>query len=259
MQAVAVSGDEPPNGPRLVLDNGRSYEVGDDVGPVIEGMAGPWDDVVVTSPALVKAQHLHPKSKGASRSEDPVGPGMRVSIRSDIAPGNYPVTATLNGKTVATAQMKVVAQRPAEIRRFAIEPRDKKVRPGESVVVVLSDDHAAPDEDSVAVNSPAFEGSQRIKVDSPDDPACKCDDGATVYAARITVSKGTGTGTYRVTAVSHHGRTVSVAKLTVAGDEKGSGAWVLWSFVGGTGSAVVAAGACLAVSSRRRRAEVGSD
>ncbi|MEV5506709.1 hypothetical protein [Streptomyces orinoci] len=247
-----------PSGPRLELDDDRPYEVGESVGAVVEGMTGPWDDVVVTSPALIHPLHLHPREKGASRSEDPLGPGMRVSIRSGISPGSYPVAASLNGRTVATARLKVVPQGPARIGRFVVETKDgKKARPGETVLVVLSDAHAAPDEDAVIVSSRALGGSHRIRDDGTDDPACKCDDGATVYAGRITVPRGTGSGTYEVTAFSHHGRKTTVTGLAVRGDEKGPAPWEPWVFATGAGTAVVAAGAWLAMSRRRRGAGAG--
>ncbi|MEV5240085.1 hypothetical protein AB0K89_13390 [Streptomyces cinnamoneus] len=260
VRAVASPGDETPSGPRLVLGD-ASVEVGDTAGFAIEGMAGAWDEVDVSSPALTGTLRLHPESKGASHSADPRMPENLVRVRSGLPPGSYEVTATSHGRPVASAQLKVVAQGPARIRRFALLPKTEKARAGEKVQVVLADDHAAPDEKAVTVTSRAFGGSRTVKEagpDSPDNPGCKCDDGATVYAAWIDVPKGTPSGTYDVTVVSHHGRKKTTQRLSVTGDDD-SATWVPWACSGGAGAVVLAGGAWLVASRRRRRLRAESD
>ncbi|MFI9721476.1 hypothetical protein ACIHFE_17790 [Streptomyces sp. NPDC052396] len=258
MDAVAATRDGTPSSPRLVLDD-SSFEVGANPGFAIEGMSGTWDEVEVTSAALVKTLRLHPERPGAARSDDPFLPDARVGIRSGIAPGSYPVTATLHGRTVATARLKVVPQGPAQVRRLDLEPRGKKAHAGEKVLVVLSDDHPAPDEQALTVESDAFGRPRRIREDSPDDPWCKCDDGATVYAGRIAVPKGTPSGTYNVVVISHHGRKKTIRTLAVDGDNNGFDAWTPWIFAGGAGTAVLGAGVWLAVWKRRRPPAVGAE
>ncbi|WKX69192.1 hypothetical protein [Streptomyces sp. XD-27] len=255
--AVAAPGDEAENGPRLTLAD-APVEVGDTFGVAVEGLTGPWDAVDVTSPALSGPLRLTPESKGATHSADAAMPQAQARVRSGISPGDYPLTAKLNGRAVATGRVKVVPQGPAEIRRFALEPKGTKARPGEKVLVVLSDDHAAPDEEAVTVASRAFGGSHSIAeaaADDPDNPACKCDDGATVYAARIAVPKGTPSGTYDVTVTSHHGQKKTTKRLVVAGeeagDEKDSGVSAPWIVGGGAGVVVLAAGTWFVVSRRR--------
>ncbi|WP_431045814.1 hypothetical protein ACQUSR_29770 [Streptomyces sp. P1-3] len=263
-RSIAAPGDAPA-GPRLTLAH-APVEVGDTFGLAIEGLAGPWDAVAVTSPALNGPLRLTPESKGATHSVDPFMPQARAQVRSGIKPGNYPLTAKLNGRAVATGRLEVVPQGPAEIRRFALEPKGTKAHPGEKVLVVLSDDHAAPDEAAVTVESRAFGGSHSIREagpDSPDNPACKCDDGATVYAARIAVPKGTPSGTYDVTVTSHHGQKKTTKRLLVAGDEaagdeKDSGDRAPWFLAGGAGVVALAAGAWFVVSRRRRHADAGA-
>ncbi|MFC5724798.1 hypothetical protein ACFP1Z_32090 [Streptomyces gamaensis] len=143
---------------------------------------------------------------------------------------------------------------PAQIRRFALEPA--RVRPGEKVTVILSDDRAAPDEDTLPLKSPRFAASSRMRLTppgSPDDPGCKCDDGATVYVGHVTVPYGTASGTYTVTVVSHHGQHTSTAQLTVhGGTGAGSDAWVPWA-AGCGGAAALAVGTVLVAGRRRRR------
>ncbi|MFI9723826.1 hypothetical protein ACIHFE_29915 [Streptomyces sp. NPDC052396] len=163
---------------------------------------------------------------------------------------------------MAAAQLKALPQGPAEIRRFDLEHKGREVRPGGKVLIVLSDDHAAPDEHTVAVNSGAFGGSHNVKEtgpDNPNNPGCKCDDGSTVYATWVTVPERTPAGTYTVTATGHHGQQISRKLLAVAGDETKANSWQPWVFVGGAGAAVLAAGAWLALSRRSRRAATASE
>ncbi|WP_226599086.1 hypothetical protein [Streptomyces violascens] len=138
------------------------------------------------------------------------------------------MTATSNGRTVATANLTVVPVAPADIARFVAGPKGGRlgiddstprvtVRPGSDIVVLLADYHPARNEDALTVKSEAFEGPPTIRTGNSDDPGCKCDDGATVYAGDITLRTDVPVGTYPLTVVSHHGQQTSTAQLKVAG------------------------------------------
>ncbi|MET9364584.1 hypothetical protein ABZX93_27205 [Streptomyces sp. NPDC006632] len=149
------------------------------------------------------------------------------------------MTATSDGRVVASANLTVTAPAPAEITRFVaghggtplgVDDATPKVvvRPGSTVVVLLADVHAAGNENALTVTSPAFPGPLTIKTDSPDDPGCRCDDGSTVYAGHTALRTDLPVGTYRITVTSHHGQSTSTAELKVAGSpEKHYWPWLI--------------------------------
>ncbi|MGW2814007.1 hypothetical protein [Streptomyces sp. NPDC001415] len=229
--AVADTGAPVPGasqaGPRLTLDWDQ-VEVGGWAGVAITGMPPGWDAVTVSSPALTAPVRLTPKKPGGPDSRRfPESDGE--DVRGDIAPGTYPVTATRDGHTVASARLTVTPQAPALITRFVAGPKSGNlgradstprvtVRPGSQIVVLLADHNPAPDEDTLTVRSRAFEAPMTITTDDDDDdPGCKCDDGATVYSGHTTVRGDLPAGTYPLTVVSHGGRNTSTAHLKVGG------------------------------------------
>ncbi|NUL02825.1 hypothetical protein HRW07_06085 [Streptomyces lunaelactis] len=224
---AATAAPSPSGGPHLEFDWDK-VEVGGRVGVGITGMPPDWDVVTVTCPALKKPIRLTPERQGASQSRQfPDSKGE--DVRSDIAPGTYPATATSDGRTVATAQLTVTPEAPASISRFVAGPKggilgsgdstpEVTVRPGGEIVVLLADGNPARKEDSLTVKSKAFEGPLTIRTESEDDPGCKCDDGSTVYAGHTTLRDDIPAGTYSLTVVSHHGKKTSSAQLVVSGE-----------------------------------------
>ncbi|MGW2858432.1 hypothetical protein [Streptomyces sp. NPDC001205] len=216
-----------PAGPHLAFDWDK-IEVGGWAGVAITGMPPGWDAVTVTSPALTAPVRLTPKNAGARESRRfPASEGQ--DVRGDIAPGSYPVTATRDGHTVASARLTVTPQAPALITRFVAGPKSGNlggadatprvtVRPGSEIVVLLADHSPAPAEDTLTVRSTAFEAPMTISTDDEDDdPGCKCDDGATVYTGHTTVRDDLPAGSYPITVVSHEGNHTSTARLRVGG------------------------------------------
>ncbi|MFC3574719.1 hypothetical protein ACFOZ0_15830 [Streptomyces yaanensis] len=200
--------------------------------------------------------------KGATRSVQVDGPGSRHRIRPGLHPGIYPVTATSHGRTVATARLKVAAAGSAKIGRFVIGPKDAfpgsgipaAVRPGSEALVVLTDLRPVPDEDSLTVTSPIFKGALTIRTDSADDPGCKCDDGATLYAGHTTVRNDIPKGHYMLTVVSHHGQQTTRQRVTVAGEPVAQGRpWMIGGVVA-AGVVALTAGGGIAVRRRSRKA-----
>ncbi|MFI6686687.1 hypothetical protein [Streptomyces sp. NPDC050485] len=259
--AVASGGapapEASPAGPRLVLDWAQ-VEVGGWVGVGITGMPAGWDAVTVSSPALAAPVRLTPKRKGASDSRRfPESEGE--DVRAGIAPGSYPVTATRAGHTVATTRLTVTAPAPALITRFVAGPKSGNlgsadstprvtVRPGSEVVVLLADHNPAREEDTLTVRSTAFREPLSISTDNSDDPGCKCDDGATVYAGHTTLRGDLPAGTYPLTVVSHQGKQTSTAQLSVGGRPVTHyGRWVI------SGGVAVALAGVLALVLRRLR------
>ncbi|WP_444477824.1 hypothetical protein [Streptomyces inhibens] len=255
---AAAAGGNPSGGPRLMyFGNQGRVENGEPVWFSIEGLRAGWDTVTVRSPALVEPIRLTPAKKGSAQSAQVDAPGSHHRIRGDIAPGMYPVTATAHGRTVATTRLKVTARGSAMIGRFVIGPKDAfpgsdtpaDVRPGGEVLVVLTDRQPASGEDVLTVTSPVFDGRVAIRRDSADDPGCKCDDGATVYAGRATVRGDVLAGTHPLTVISHHGRQTTTRQVTVAGEPVGQGRpWL----VGGIAAGVLALAAGGWVLLRRR-------
>ncbi|MFE0510560.1 hypothetical protein [Streptomyces sp. NPDC058964] len=221
-----------------------------------------WDTVTVTSPALVEPITLTPVKKGATQSAQVDAPGTRHRIRSGLRAGTYPVTATSHDRIVATARLKVAAEGSAETGRFVIGPKDAfpgsdvpaAVRPGGEVRVVLSDLRPAPNEDSLTVTSPIFKGPLTIRTDSSDDPGCKCDDPATVYAGHARVRDDVPEGRYTLTVVSHGGRQTTTQRVTVAGKAVAHGrSWMAGGAVA-AGSVALIGGAAIAARRRSHKA-----
>lgn len=255
----AVTGS-PSAGARLeyFVSQGRSLEAGDTLWFGIEGMPAGWDVVTVTSPALVEPITLKPWRQGARQSVQVDGPRSRHRIRSGLHAGTYPATATSHGRTVATARLKVTAEGSAEIGRFVIGPEDAfpgsgspaDVRPGSEVRVVLTDLRPAPDENSLTVTSPIFNGPLTIRTGSADDPGCKCDDGSTLYAGHTRVRDDMHKGRYTLTVVSHHGRQTTRQRVTVTGKPVAHDRpWMLAGSVAAAGMALAAGGG---IALRRR-------
>ncbi|MCF3131141.1 hypothetical protein IPZ69_12330 [Streptomyces olivochromogenes] len=249
-----------------VVPQGLRLEAGDALWFDIQGMPPGWDAVTVTSPALVEPITLTPVKKGATQSVQVDRPGTRHRIRSGLRAGTYPVTATSHGRTVATARLKVAAEGSAEIGRFVISPRDAlpgsdgsaRVRPGSEVRVVLTDLQAAPNEHSLTVTSPIFKSPLTIRTGSADDPGCKCDDGATIYAGHTRVRDDVPNGRYKLTVVSHSGQQTTTRRVTVAGKPVAHGpSWVTSGAVAAAGVALVA-GAGIALRRRRTRKAAAS-
>lgn len=234
-------------------------EAGDAVSFSVEGMPRGWDRVTVTSPALVEPGTLVPGKKGSTRSAQAGSSHVRAGLRA----GTYPVTATSHGRVVATARLKVAAKGSAVIGRFVISPKDAipgrdspaRVRPGSEVVVVLTDHRAAPGEESLTVTSPVFDEPLTIRTDSEDDPGCKCDDGATLWAGHTRVRDNIPQGRYTLTVVSHHGQQTTRQDVTVAGEPVTHGR--PWVFTGAVvaGVLVLIAGGAVA---RLRRAHTAA-
>ncbi len=247
--------------PRLELDDSK-VKVGGWAAVSITGMSSGWQAVTVTSPALKRPIRLTPRRPGASESKRyPYGTGG--GLREEIPPWTYPMTATSDGRVVASANLTVTAPAPAEITRFVagrtgtplgVDDATPKVvvRPGVTIVVLLADVHAARNEDALTVKSPAFRMPLTIKTDSPDDPGCKCTDGTTVYAGHTALRPDLPAGTYRITVTSHHGQNTSTAELKVAGPPEGrSRPWLI------TGAVVlVLAGAGFTIRRSRRSKNV---
>ncbi len=207
----------------------------------VEGMAPGWDTVEVTSPALDKPIILVPLKKGARESRVLGWAGIRSGLRA----GTYPFTATSHGRTVATVNLKVAAEGPAEIRRFVIGPQKAvsnapaPIRPGTDVRVILTVQGPALG-DSLTVRSPIFSDPMTITTNSADDPGCKCDDGGTVYAGHARVREDVPEGRYTLTVVSHHGKQIPKQHVTIAGAPIEHGpSWIV--------PGAIAAGAALAV------------
>lgn len=224
-------------------------EVGSFVGVGIAGMPAGWSQVTVTSPALAEPVRLTPVEKGAPDSALLQQSGQGYRIRSDIAPGTYTLTAKRDDRTVATAQLTVTAQAGAEIGRFDVTP--ETARPGGTVVVVLTDLSAAPDEDSLTVTFPALQRPLTITRHSPDDPGRKGDDGSTVYAGHGTLRDDISSGRYTLTVVSHHGQHTSRQRLTVAGEPVNHSR--PWMIGGAITAALVVAGAAVVLYRKRRQ------
>jgi hypothetical protein len=240
----------------------RLLEAGDALWFSIDGMPPGWDVVTVTSPALVEPITLTPRKKGAVQSVQLDGPGSRHRLRAGLGAGIYPVTATSHGRIVATARLKVAAEGSAEIGRFVIGPKDafpgtnspSAVRPGSEVLVVLTDLRPATGEDALTVTSPIFNGPLTIRTGSPDDPGCKCDDGATLYAGHTRVRDDIPKGHYTLTVVSHHGRQTTRQRVTVAGERVvHEHPWTVSGAVA-AGALALAAGGGIAFVRRSRRA-----
>ncbi|HET6359064.1 hypothetical protein [Streptomyces sp.] len=224
---AVTAAPSPSGGPHLEFDWDR-VEVGGRVGVGIAGMPSGWEVVTVTSPALKRPVSLTPKRRGASESTQ--FPDLKgEDVRGDIAPGTYPVTATSDGRTVATAQLTVAPEAPASISRFVAGPKggtlggaestpEVTVRPGSEIVVLLADGNPGRNEDALTVKSKAFEGPMTIRTESADDPGCKCDDGSTVYAGHTTLRDDVPAGTYSLKVVSHHGKKTSTTQLIMDGE-----------------------------------------
>ncbi|MEU8589224.1 hypothetical protein AB0C59_19790 [Streptomyces sp. NPDC048664] len=236
-------------------------EPGDALWFSIEGMPRGWDRVTVTSPALVEPVTLTPRHKGATQSRGTAEAGSH-HVRSGLRAGSYPVTATSGGRVVATARIKVAAKGSAVIGRFDIRPKGASpgdassapVRPGGEVVVVLTDLRAAPGEDALTVTSPVFGAPLTIRTDSEDDPGCKCDDGATLYAGHTRLRHDVAQGRYPLTVVSHHGTQTTRRLVTVTGAPAGRGrSWMVPGAVL-AGALALTAGAAAARLRRAHRA-----
>ncbi|MET7617501.1 hypothetical protein [Streptomyces sp. NPDC005408] len=253
----AAAAPSPSGGPHLEFD-WDEVEVGGWAAVGITGMPAGWTVVTVTSPALEKPIRLTPERKGASHSNSLPGVN-RGDVRGDILPGVYPATAASGGRTVATAQLRVIPQAPAQIRRFVAGPKggtlgstdstpEVTVRPGGEIVVLLADENGAEEENSLTVTSKAFEEPLTIRTQSSDDPGCKCDDGATVYAGHTTLRDDIPPGTYALTVVSHDGEKTSTAQLVVAGEPVTHyRPWLIG------GAVVVASAGAVGLVRRRRR------
>ncbi|WP_330343050.1 hypothetical protein [Streptomyces sp. NBC_00557] len=238
-------------------------EAGDDISFSLEGMPPGWDRVEVTSPALQEPIPLTPLKKGSTQSVQVDAPGTDHRVRSGLRAGTYPVTATSHGRTIATAQLKVLAENAAQIYRLVIGPRNASpgsgtpasLRPGSEVRVVLTDLRAAPGEDSLTATSPIFKGPLTIRTGSPDDPGCKCDDPGTVYAGHGQLRRDVSDGRYTVTVVSHHGQQTTKQHVTIAGQPVADGSGPSWAVAGGVAAAglALASGGALAVRRRRSR------
>lgn len=240
-------------GPQLDFFNGARVEAGDSFGVGIRDMPAGWDEVTVTSPALVKPIRLTPEAKG-SRNSALLPAAGGYPVRADTAPGTYTLTATSHGRAVATAPLEVAPVNSLTIRRFGVLTPSQRmgdpVRPGSRVVVVLADDHFDQSGGSRVVRSPAFEHDVTIRTQSPDDPGCKCDDGSTLFAGHITLRHDLRPGTYPLTVVPGHGRRPVTGEVTVAGEPVShSGPWLI-------GAAVAGALALGAVGVLRRRARM---
>ncbi|MEU8589547.1 hypothetical protein AB0C59_21495 [Streptomyces sp. NPDC048664] len=238
-------------------------EAGDAISFSLEGMPPGWDKVEVTSPALQEPIPLTPLKKGSTQSVQMDAPGTDHRVRSGLRAGTYPVTATSHGRTVATAQLKVLAENTAQIYRFVIGPRNAppgngtpaSLRPGSDVRVVLTDLRAAPGENSLTVTSPIFKVPLTIKTDSPDNPGCKCDDAGTVYAGHARLRGDVPKGRYTVTVVSHHGQQTTKQHVTIAAQPVADGGAPSWAVTGGAaaGGLALASGGAIAVRHRRSR------
>ncbi|WP_227025651.1 hypothetical protein [Streptomyces fodineus] len=238
-----------------------ALEAGEDISFSLDGMPPEWDKVEVTSPALQEPITLTPLKKGSTQSVQVDAPGTDHRVRSGLRAGTYPVTATSHGRTVATAQLKVLAENTAQIYRFVIGPRNASpgsgtpasLRPGSDVRVVLTDLRAAPGEDSLTVTSPIFKGSLTIKTDSPDNPGCKCDDPGTVYAGHGELRGDVPNGRYTVAVVSHHGQQTTKQHVTIAGQPVADGGDPSWAVTGGVAATGLALASGRAFAVRRRR------
>ncbi|WP_244189466.1 hypothetical protein [Streptomyces incarnatus] len=238
-------------------------EAGDAISFSLEGMPPGWDKVEVTSPALQEPIILTPLKKGSAQSVQVEAPGTDHRVRPGLRAGTYPVTATSHGRTVATTQLKVLAENTAQIYRFVIGPRNASpgygtpasLRPGSDVRVVLTDLRPAPGENSLTVTSPIFKGPLTIKTDSPDDPGCKCDDGGTVYAGHGQLRGDVPGGRYTVTVVSHHGQQTTKQHVVIAGRPVADGDGTSWAVTGGVAATglALASGGAFAVRRRRSR------
>ncbi|WP_243769037.1 hypothetical protein [Streptomyces cyanogenus] len=242
-----------------------ALEAGDDISFSLEGMPPGWDKVEVTSPALQEPITLVPLKKGSTQSLQVDAPGTDHRVRSGLRAGTYPVTATSHGRTVATTQLKILAENSAQIYRFVIGPRNAppgsdtpaSLRPGSDVRVVLNDLRAAPGEDSLTVTSPVFRGPLTIKTDSPDNPGCKCDDPGTVYAGYGELRGDVPNGRYTVTVVSHHGQQTTKQHVTIAGPpvRDGGSSWAVAGGVTAAGLALAAGGVFTVRRHRSRKTE----
>lgn len=261
--ASAIEGASPAPGVRLEyhVSQNLALEAGDAIWFSLDGMPPGWDKVEVTSPALQEPITLTPLKKGSAQSVQVDGPGTDHRVRSGLRAGTYPVTATSHGRTIATAQLKVLAENTAQIYRFVIGPRNASpgrgtpasLRPGSDVRVVLTDLRAAPGEDSLTVTSPIFKGPLTIKTDSPDNPGCKCDDGGTVYAGHGELRGDVPSGSYTVSVVSHHGQQTTKQHVTIAGRPVANGDGTSWAVTGGVAAAGLALASGGAFAARRRR------
>ncbi|MDJ0383687.1 hypothetical protein [Streptomyces sp. G-G2] len=263
--APSPSASAPSGGPQVAFDGPFGHiEVGGQLWVGLEGMSEGWQRAEVSSPALAEPVPFVPEPGGSPGTGRVADDTHQYLIRADIAPGTYPLTVTSGGRTVATAQLTVVARGAADVSRFVFGPEDSfpggdesaAVRPGGAALVVLTDYSAADGEDSLKVTSPAFGGPVTLRRDSGLDPDCKCDDGGTVYTGRVRVRGGAAAGTYPMTAVSHHGQLTLTRQITVAGDPVSSRSpWL----IGGVGAAVLLAlGAGLRMVVARRRGK-GAD
>ncbi|MER5732772.1 hypothetical protein ABT084_31330 [Streptomyces sp. NPDC002138] len=250
-------------GPRLGFSGPfAQIETGGQIWIGLEGMPEGWKEAVVSSPALAEPVPFVPEPGGQPGTGRAADPAHTYRVRADIAPGSYPVTASSEGRTVATAQLQVVAAGAADITRFAFGPREEflggdvsnPVRPGAEALVVLTDYRPADGEKTVVVTSPVFDGPVTLRQDSPDDPGCKCDDGGTVYAGHARVRSGVAAGTYTMTAVSHRGKETTTRRVTIAGDPVAdTKPWL----IGGVAAAALLGLAAVirTVIARRRRGE----
>ncbi|WP_330333343.1 hypothetical protein OHS33_28935 [Streptomyces sp. NBC_00536] len=248
-------------GPRLGFSGPfAQIETGGQIWIGLEGMPEGWKEAVVSSPALAEPVPFVPEPGGQPGTGRAADPARTYRVRADIAPGTYPVTASSEGRTVATATLTVIEPGSADITRFVLGPRGKfiggdasvAVRPGAEALVVLTDYRAADGERSVVVKSPVFDGPVTLTRNSPEDPGCKCDDGGTVYAGHGRVRRATAAGTYPMTAVSHHGKETTTRQVTIAGDPVPDR--MPW-LIGGAGAAalLVLAAVTGTVFARRRR------
>lgn len=252
---TAVAGPSPSSGPRLVFrgDGQQPVEQGDEFRITVLDMPAGWDEVSVASAALVEPVRLVPRSEGATDS-DPDRYQAGATVRMDVDPGTYSLVATSHGRVVTSAELKVSPYGPARIGRFGVWQETTvlgdPVRPGSRVNVLLGDAHPLPGEDVLVAKSPAFTRDVKIRRDGPEDPACKCDDGSTLFTGHTTLRDDLPVGTYPLTVASHDGRETHTTRITVAGEPvTPSRSWALW---GVPAVLAVLCGAGIALRLRRK-------
>ncbi|MFF9410801.1 hypothetical protein ACF1B0_35585 [Streptomyces anandii] len=232
-------------------------EVGGQVNFNVWNVPPETDKVVVTSPALVEPIELAPAGKATGlfvQVDDHPAPR---AIRDGISPGTYPVTATVHGRPIATAQLVVARREQTSVSKFVIYPKGAPpcsntptwVRPGSGAYVLLSVRSREEDEDQVTVTSPAFQHS--VTLNKGEGPGCLGDDGAVVYQGQATVRDDLPSGEYEMTVTGRFAPHSVAQQVTVAGKAAPHNHWS-W-LVPGACAAGVALLVILVITGRRTR------